>query len=34
MKYTKIAIGLALLLSITTVGCTKRMSDSEMIECN
>lgn len=33
MKYTKIAIGLALLLSITTVGCTKRMSDSEMIEC-
>lgn len=33
MKYKKIAIGLALILSITTVGCTEKMSDSEMIKC-
>ena len=33
MKYAKIVVGLTLIASITTVGCTKKMTDSEMIEC-
>lgn len=32
-KYKKMIIGLTLVMSITTIGCTQKMSDTEMIVC-